>query len=80
MAKTSKVKERKLGRESAFGQAHDNGLIEIDPRLNPKTYFSTLIHEALHVALPNLSEHQVKKSEKIILDILWSQNYRKVKQ
>lgn len=83
MAKTKKilpVKERKLGREYAFGQVHENGLIEIDPRQSPKSYLDTLVHEALHIACPELSERQVLKRAKIIRDILWDNNYRKVKQ
>ena len=36
MAKNVKVKERKLGRERAYGLYHEDGLIEIDPRIPPK--------------------------------------------
>ena len=52
MAKKLILKERKLGRERASGQAYpDDGLIEIDPRLTPRQWLSTLIHEAVHMAL-----------------------------
>lgn len=80
MAKTSKVRERKLGKHGAVGLAHPSGLIEVDPRQRPKSYLDTLIHEALHIAFPELSETRVKKSAKIIRDVLWDNNYRKTSQ
>jgi hypothetical protein len=41
MPKKLILKERKLGRERAAGQAfRDDGLIEIDPRLTPRQWLS----------------------------------------
>jgi hypothetical protein len=75
------LKERKLGRERAAGQAFtDDGLIEIDPRLEPRQWLSTLIHEALHMAFPEVPEDRVVKAERIITRILWRANMRRTHQ
>jgi hypothetical protein len=77
----AKIIERKLGRENAFGLADiEKKIIEIDPRQKPKTYFDTLIHEALHLAFPEANETRIRKATKIIRDILWTHKYRKVNQ
>jgi hypothetical protein len=75
----TKVIVRKLGKHGAVGLADsDTDTIEIDPRQKPKSYFDTIIHEALHIAFPGASETQVKKSTKTVRDILWGHGYRKV--
>lgn len=76
----TKVVERKLGRHKALGMAYDDKkLIEIDPRHRTnKSYMDTLIHEALHIALPEMSETRVKKVTRIIRDVMWDAGYRKV--
>lgn len=79
--KSAKIIERKLGRENAYGLADkEKKIIEIDPRQKPKTYFDTLIHEAVHLAFPEANETRVRKATKIIRDILWEHKYRKVDQ
>lgn len=73
----TKVVVRNLGREKAYGQAFpDRKLIEIDPRQRPKQYLSTLLHEAIHVSMPDLSEAKVKKLERELRDVIWNHNYR----
>lgn len=80
-SKKIKVVERKLGLEKAIGQAFmGEGLIEIDPRQLPRQYLSTLIHEALHLAMPDASESKVERVSQLVAGVLWRQNYRKVKQ
>lgn len=71
------VIERKLGREKALGQAWDD-LVEIDPRQNPKEYLDTVIHELLHVALPELSEAQVIQVSRLISSKLWKIGFRRI--
>lgn len=73
--------ERKLGRERAVGQAFpDEGLIEIDPRLEPRQWLSTLVHEAIHIAYPNAEERSVARAERIITRILWRAGIRRIYQ
>lgn len=75
--KTVPVKERKLGREKAWGLSY-GGLIEIDPRLKCKKKLKIMVHEALHEADPKLTEREVVKMSNVMCDILWNYGYRKV--
>ena len=77
-----KVVNRKLGREKAWGQCwHGENLIEIDPRQPENEYFSTIIHECLHLCFDdkNLTEEEILAAEKLIFNTLWSHGYRKTK-
>ena len=75
-----RVRERKLGRHKAMGLAHDDGLVEIDPRLPPKEHLDTLIHELLHQAKPSSywDEEAVWETAAILAEHLWKSGYRKV--
>lgn len=78
------LRERKLGREQALGIAwepdKDNPLIEIDARLRGRERLTILCHEALHVAMPALSERQVIRMAKVLASVLWADNYRQADQ
>jgi hypothetical protein len=78
------IVEKKLGREQAYGQVwgwmDDNPLIEIDPRLKNKERMIILIHEAIHVAFPHMTERQVIRAGKLVGSVLWMENYRRVDQ
>ena len=80
------VKERKLGRERAVGLAYsdfygpDKGLIEIDPRQKGKDHLDTLIHEALHLVFPDMSERNVVKHTGRLARLLWRNGYRRIDQ
>lgn len=79
--KSPKVIYRKLGRESAWGQAWHDGrkpTIEIDPRLGARRLMEVTIHEAVHLADPELSESKVDAMGKFICKVLWNENYRRV--
>ena len=84
---------RHLGKEWCWGQATaypKRPLIEIDPRLGAKRMLEVVCHEALHIALPHLTDHPPKSREhkkgeaevdrlgKIVSDTLWKDGYRKV--
>ena len=74
-----KVVERKLGREKAYGQAHQaDKIIEIDPRQAGKRYLRTMIHEHFHILFPEMSETEVDKKSASLANLLWKHNYRKV--
>lgn len=67
----TKVIIKNLGRHGALGLADtEKKVIEIDPRQKPKQYLDTLIHEALHISFPDMSETKVKKVAKEIRDIV----------
>lgn len=90
--KTPRIIYRYLGKEWAWGQAQTHGkpLIEIDPRLGAKRMLEVLCHEALHIALPHLTDHppkskayakgeaEIDRLGKALSDVLWKDGYRKV--
>jgi len=76
--------ERKLGRERrkgeqfVYGQAHSDGLIEIDPRQRARERLDTIIHEAAHVALPDADERTVARLARIAARLLWRDRWRRI--
>jgi hypothetical protein len=75
--KKVKVKYRKLGKEQAVGIAYPNhNLIELDERLKGKALFSTLLHEAIHHALPTITEEETLRLEREITAIMWRERKR----
>ena len=81
MSKKDKIRIiiRKLGKEKAVGQAYQGeNLIELDPRQNNKEFLSTAIHEVVHILYPDLTEKQVIHAEKVLTDVIWRLNYRRI--
>lgn len=77
--KKIKVVYRKLGKEQAVGQAFlDERLIEIDSRVKGRSKMDTIIHETLHIILPELSETSVIEKAREMTTTLWDQGYRQV--
>lgn len=74
------VIDRKLGRERADGQAHAEGIIEIDPRLSAKQRHKTLIHELTHLYFPQWSERKVISFTHYLHRNLWADGFRRVQQ
>lgn len=72
--------EKKLGRSGVVGQCWEYGRIEIDERLMGKERFFTIIHELTHYCFQDATERQVLKAEKIMGNVLWAENYRRVEQ
>ncbi len=75
-----KIKEKKLGRERAWGLCYSDGLIEIDPRMKSKKYLVILIHELLHHLEPGWSENKVDKTSIFLGNIIWEKNYRRIQR
>lgn len=75
-----KLLERKLGREKADGQAWlDRGLIEIDPRQNEQARLDTVVHETLHVLLPDFHEAAVRLITARVAGVIWQDGWRRVR-
>lgn len=72
------IKYRKLGREKARGLYHEDGLIEIDPRLPAKEHLEVAIHEYLHHEFKHWDEHYVEEYGVKISEFLWALGYRRV--
>jgi hypothetical protein len=81
MARRVKIIERKLRRQRALGRVFlEEGVIEIDQRQKPREWLSTLVHEALHVAFPDIGEKRIAAAERKIADILWRAGIRRIHQ
>jgi hypothetical protein len=81
MPRRVRIVERKLKRERAVGRVFlEEGVIEIDQRQKPREWLSTLVHEALHVAFPDMAEKPVSVAERKIADILWRAGVRRIHQ
>ena len=53
---------RSLTRENVLGYAHeDQSLIEIDANMDEKLTTDTLMHEALHICIPQFSEEEINE-------------------
>ena len=78
MAKFIKVKYAKLGKQKAWGIAHGDEFIEIDERLKGKKHLEILLHECLHILLPQLTEEEVIKYSIILTNTLWKERYRRI--
>ena len=75
-----RIIEKKLGRERALGQAWAGlDVIEIDPRQDERERLDTLIHELLHVMMPEWSEETVVEAAKWLSRHLWKQRYRRMR-
>ena len=79
------VVEKKLqrglaGKGKLYGVAWTDGVVEIEPRQKPRCYLDTVIHEVLHIVLPDASETRILKSAHQITDVLWRLGYRRVIQ
>ena len=54
------------------------GKIRIEPGLSAGIRLGTVVHEALHWALPEYDEEKIEEIEDIVTEILWNDGYRKV--
>jgi hypothetical protein len=81
-----KIVFRKLLRHGAEGMAtHQlysevqpapHPILEVDPRMKNRARLETIIHEAMHLAVPAMPEHVVLYAAKYIAKIVWSTGYR----
>jgi len=75
--KHPKVIVRKLGKEKAWGQYHeDDNLIEIDDRLKGKLKLEVMIHERTHAHFKDMTEADVDRFAKTMADFLWKHHVR----
>lgn len=80
-----RLRDRKLGREDAFGISWDGtekpskrNLIEIDPRQSARSRMNTILHEGLHQLDDRLTEKAVRKFAAFLSDLLYRDGYRRV--
>lgn len=71
-----KIKERPL--RDYFGYAYtDKNLIELRKGMKDRTYLGTLIHELLHICLPNECETVIDRYASTITHYVWKKGYRR---
>ena len=76
-----RIKDRKLGKEKAVGQAHHgDNLIEIDPRQRSRERLDTVCHEVIHLIGPHLSEEIVESHANTLSDVLWRDGWRRIER
>lgn len=77
--KSIKVRYSKLGRERVWGLAHmGDDVIELDERLKGRKHLEILLHEAVHLLLPDAEEEEVIEMSVRLTRLLWSEGYRRV--
>lgn len=88
LRKLPKIVERPLRRHGADGLAThlmftepgekppDEPVIEIDTGLHGRVKLETILHEALHLALPSLPEEAVLKTGRYLAMVAWHMGYR----
>jgi len=78
MKRLPKVVIKRLGRERAVGEAiFGENIIHVDPRQTPVDFMDTMIHEAAHLAWPDMPEAEIADGATFIARVLWSQGFRK---
>lgn len=76
-----KVVYKKLGKEKVWGLAELGGdSIEMDPRLKGKKHLEILIHEALHILHPKLSEEIIMNNSICLTNLIWGERYKRVEE
>lgn len=77
--KRIKVVYRKLGRDRVWGYAHKgDNLIELDERLRGRKHLEILLHEMIHILLPEADEEEVVRLSVQATMLLWTEGYRRV--
>ena len=55
----------------------NEGHLSIDPALKGKEYLNTILHEALHGCLWDLSEEAIDETAASLAGLLWKLSYRR---
>ena len=71
------VEHTKLGKQRIWGDA-ENNIIRIDSRLKGKKHLEIMLHEALHVLHPRMSEEKIVKNSVTLCNLLWQHDYRRL--
>jgi len=78
--KTVRITEKKLGRKVLGWAYYDEPRIEIDSRLRHKLQQEVLLHELLHIALPDLDEEAVTRTAEFMAAHTWRFGLRRVQR
>lgn len=56
----------------------DSKSIEMDDRTRGKKHMEILIHESLHLLLPEASEEDIEEKSILLTNTLWHEKYRRI--
>jgi hypothetical protein len=73
-----KVKYKDLRKDRVWGFADSVGVIELDKSLKGKKHLEILLHELLHIILPEAEEEEIVKKSVTLCNTLWHEKYRRV--
>lgn len=76
LRKLPKIVFRPLGQHRADGLAWTDQTLEVDCRMENRDRLETIIHEAMHMALPWLPEKFILRAALYIAKVLWHMEYR----
>lgn len=76
LRKIPKIVFRPLGKHGADGLAWTDQTLEVDCRLENCARLETIVHEAMHMALPWLPEKFILRASRYIAKVVWHMNYR----
>lgn len=76
--KRIKVKYKKLGKHKVWGFSDSAGFVELDVNLKGKKHLEILIHECMHLIMPEDSEDEIVRKSVLLTNTLWHEKYRKV--
>lgn len=73
------VRKRIIKKRGLYGiYDSETHVIHVDPRYSEREQFKTLIHELLHIALPEEHEREIIRITNKLFPVIWKQGYRKV--
>lgn len=73
-----RIKYKDLARQKVWGYADSAGYIELERKLKGKKHLEILIHECLHLLLPNAEEEEIVEKSVTLCNTLWHEKYRRV--
>jgi hypothetical protein len=53
-------------------------MVQLDERLRGKKHLEILVHEVVHILLPDASEEEVERISINLTTVLWKEGYRRI--
>lgn len=75
--KRFKVVYKNLKKAWGFADLEKNVVI-LDSKLTGKKHLEILIHEQLHLLLPDISEESVENASIMMTNTIWQEKYRRI--
>jgi hypothetical protein len=76
--KRIRVKYKQLGKHKVWGFSDSAGFVELDSKLKGKKHLEILIHECMHLIMPEDTEEEIVRKSVLLTNTLWFEKYRRV--